>query len=404
MKAIKIMFSTKKYLNKKYGGCSLKGYAYYVFDDNGIINKQFIQIIEGEYRQTDFEMAVLVHDDAKVGTDFYRIKWKKDFRTKYLDGINHNPSDFTKKSPRKTLSKEQIELINVFFISNDSPVLTQSSLIMGSNSTGAEKNPLLTPLMSLDNEYLKYNFANPLNKFYKKSKININNLYDLKIITLKEYFEKYNKIDVVIKKVHLTLDTFEVFQDINSHRILVDGANKEYKDNFENKNLKLPLKNKKQKEVKKNISVKNIQEDLRQMIQSFKYVDLSEKQIKSKLTSIYNYGVRTLIKEKKLSYCLIDNHPNPENAHIISKKSLFKNQNDESLFKSADPFNCLRLSPNIHTSFDNNTITFTTEGKIIDLDGKILLNEPIKDILNSSERMKYISENYEYWKVNKCNK
>ncbi|MDK2819531.1 MAG: HNH endonuclease, partial [Mycoplasmataceae bacterium] len=122
------------------------------------------------------------------------------------------------------------------------------------------------------------------------------------------------------------------------------------------------------------------------------------------LTNVYNYGIRTLIKEKKLSYCLLDQHPKPENAHIISKASLFKNKDEESLFKSADPFNCLRLSPSTHTSFDDNLITFTPDGKIIDVDGKVLINDPIHDILSSPQRMKYINENFEHWKQNKCNK
>ncbi|MDK2819206.1 MAG: hypothetical protein KFW07_00005 [Mycoplasmataceae bacterium] len=120
MEAIKIMFSTKKYLNNKNNkGCAIKGYAYYVFNDLGIINKQFIQIIEGEYRQTDYDMAIMIKDDGKIGTSFYRNKWKRDFRTKYLEEPNHNPNNFTKKSPRKQLSKNKIELINNFLIQND---------------------------------------------------------------------------------------------------------------------------------------------------------------------------------------------------------------------------------------------------------------------------------------------
>jgi hypothetical protein len=275
--------------------------------------------------------------------------------------------------------------------------LRQSSSLTGSNSAGAGKNPLSTPLMSLDKDYLKYNFANPLNIFYKKKKTNIDNIAELKTITLKEYFERFKNIDVVEKKVNLTLNTLNVFNDINSHRILIDNAEKDYlKYNFGKNKFQLPPSIKKKVSIKKGVSIKNIQEDLRELIQSFKYVDLSEKQIKNKLTNIYNYGIRTLIQEKNLSHCLLNEHPKPDNAHIISKKSLFKNKDDESLFKAADPFNCLRLSPSTHTSFDNNLITFTTDGKIIDANGKILVNDPIQDILSSPERMEYISENYEY--------
>jgi hypothetical protein len=72
MQAIKIMFSTKKYLNRKNEGCALKGYAYYIFNDQGIINKQFIQIIEGEYRETDYELAVMINQDGTIGRDHYR--------------------------------------------------------------------------------------------------------------------------------------------------------------------------------------------------------------------------------------------------------------------------------------------------------------------------------------------
>ena len=408
MKAIKIMFSTKKYLNKKTRGCSLKGYAYYVFNDEGIIVKQFIQIIEGEYRQTDFELALKI-EKGEMGTRYYKSGWRKEFRTKYLDEINHDPNKFTINSPRKTLSKNQINQINEFFILNNSPILMQTSSLTGSNSNGAGQNPLSTPLMCLDKDYIKYNFANPLNEFCekyqcRKSKINIGNINDLKTITLKEYFERYKSVVVVRGKENLTLDTFKVFNEINSYRILMDHAQKEYTNNIENKNLKLPVKKQKQKEFKKNVSVKNVQDDLRETIQTFKHVFLSKQQIKNRLQKHYNYGVRLLIKENKLSHCSFNDYPKPMNAHIISRESLFHIHDDESLFKYADPFNCLRLSPDIHGLFDNNIITFTTEGKIIDFEKKLWVNDPIKDILNSPERMKYISENYEYWKINKCNK
>ena len=405
MEAIKIMFSTKKYLNKKNNnGCTLRGHAYYVFDKQGVINKQFIQIIEGEYRQTDYEMAILIKKDGKPGTDFYRIEWKRDFRTKYLDEQKHNPNDFTIKSPRKQLSKEQIEKINDFFISNNSPVLTQSSLMMGSNSTGAEQNPLSTPLMSLDKDYLKYNFANTLNKFYKNVKINLENINELKTITLKQYFKRYNNVDIVGKKANLSFNTLEVFNDINYHRILIDKAENDYVNNFESDKLILPLSINKKSNIRKDVSVENIREYLWELIGTFKDVELTEQQIRNKLTHVYNYGIQTLIKNKKLSYSSFEEFPNPENAHIISKASLLKKQDDESLFKSADPFNCLRLSPSTHTSFDKNLITFTPDGKIIDTNGKVLINDPIHDILSSPQRMKYINENYEHWKQNKCNK
>lgn len=136
-KAFKIPFSTKKK-----SSLHIEGDAYYLFNIDGEIIKQFIQLTKANYRPTDVEMLT---------TDYY----KKDdqyisIRKKYLETIN--PLDIHKKSKiREELKPNILTLINKDLLKL-SRVKRSLDIFTGSNSSGAESSPKKCEIIYYSND------------------------------------------------------------------------------------------------------------------------------------------------------------------------------------------------------------------------------------------------------------
>ncbi len=161
-------FVTKGYLDKRNNNnLKIKGKAFYLYDENLIIYKQFIQIESANFRPTDCEMSK---------TKYYNRKSTM-IRREILEKIQEEKG-FDKFKISKN-EKIKIDIDNTYIDSINQQLLQQYKvkssidIFSGSNSSGAESNHKATNVITYysDYDYTSLNFTNPLNNkknFYKK--------------------------------------------------------------------------------------------------------------------------------------------------------------------------------------------------------------------------------------------
>lgn len=393
MKIIKFKFCSRKSIYGKSNGqgVELSGWAYYIIDNKGIIIAQIPQIIKGEYRVTDSDMI------ATRG--YWRKRNIKEFREKFL--FESEPNKYTKKSPRKQLTKNQIKEINIEFLKNKFSFLTALSLLSGSNITGCDTDKLRQPYFYVGEDIEdEWNLFNPINCFKsirKNKKIEIDITKSDKYITLKEYFNLFENIEIHKNKYNPK----KLFINWNHLRKIMTEASNEVINsiNFEIQDTKTIIK-------KTKFSLDDYLEDGEEKLRLYLNNEFNSdySKLKNFVRSRFSIACNLAIEKNLLSPSSFEDD-NPiicENAHIIPVQYLLQNRTDiKSLLDAISPYNCLRLSPNLHTLYDKNLITFTPDGRI---EGKISIGELIsKDIQNHNLRKKYIEKNYKNWLIHQKN-
>ena len=153
------------------------------------------------------------------------------------------------------------------------------------------------------------------------------------------------------------------------------------------------------KKRKLNITLEDYLEDTKDKLNLYLNAQQikDEKKLKSFLRNRFSVSCNLAIEEGKLSPSSFQNDEAVihENAHIISMQYLLQDEiNITKLEDAASPYNCLRLSPNLHKAFDKNKITFNTEGRIEGYNENKFISIDIK---NHLKRKEYIKINYENW-------
>lgn len=398
-KAFKIPFSTKKK-----SSFHIEGDAYYLFNIDGEIIKQFIQLTKANYRPTDVEMLT---------TDYY----KKDdqyisIRKKYLETIN--PLDIHKKSKiREELDSDILTLINKDLLKL-SRVKSSLDIFTGSNSSGAESSPKKCEIIyySNGNPWCNgINFSNPLNKClvaeYKKYCKNII------INTLDKDIEIYNFIDVIEKdgfqnfykliKSYNTIDFYLKDKNLNDV-IREDISNNENLNSLEN-DINNESKNYKSKRGGIDYYNLQIEKIINDYNDDFINSNQSEKKLRLIQKVLLNIQIKSMIEEKVIdSYNSLEGDEianyKYEHAHIVSVRTCKREDRYKDI---SDPNNCLILSPSIHSLFDDSKITFSDDGSTFSNNDKIN-HLKIKNELLNDDRKKYLKENFIYFQKNKVNK
>lgn len=380
---VKIPFATKGEIKKNSNSLKITGYANYIYDfENKVIIHEYLELTKANYRLTDKGMI--------KPTAYYLNPSIKNFRNNILDKItNHNPLDIL-STKFNDLNQENIKLINKYLKNEKTTIKKQFSYFQGSNISGANSNSKASPLLCIEQEYFKCNFANPMKKI--KGKLNLN--YEItKNISLVELM-KDNDFKNIFKESNiwyfndLSVDYPKYSKDL-SHSY----PDEIYSENNFN-NWKWP---------------KDLDEKISDYIDAYLNGILKENDMKihkRMLRTFFGSSVRRELDNKKIPYCSMkEKVPSEiiENAHIIKFSKLVSLNTKESLLKAVSPFNVLRIDSNHHKLFDNNKITFDSKGNKIFNDSKDIIQFLDIDIL-PKETINFIEENYEYWNTYKINK
>ncbi|MGL4647446.1 MAG: MAG4270 family putative restriction endonuclease [Mycoplasmoidaceae bacterium] len=374
--AIKIHFKTKH--RSKY---KIEGDAYYIYNENCEIIKQFIQIDYANYRHTDRDM---------LKTKYYKKRKIISIRKKYfeIDEINKISKN---DNPPRELSKEKIKEINKDLLRLER-VKTSIDLFTGSNSIGSRSFPNRTQIPFFEKDDLDFwlngaNFTNPLNDLTKRhSKVIINNLEeDITCIDFTDIIDdlKFQKIVNLIKDYN-QLIFYLRYESVSKDPII-------------------HLHNEVLIKKSKKGSEKYYYEEIEDTISQLEGNIISEVTCEKRLRTLQKYLLGYEIKNHSDGIHFIEgdamaNH-SYEYAHIIS---VLYSKNNYKFRWIGDPNNCMLVSPNFHSLYDKDLVSINSDGEII---GKKKLNYgKIRDVFLTEKRIKFIKENYKYYKINNRNK
>ncbi|MGL5357968.1 MAG: MAG4270 family putative restriction endonuclease [Metamycoplasmataceae bacterium] len=335
-KKLVIPFGTKSYLRKKNDGLVIMGDAVFIFNDKNKIIDEYLIIKKSNFRLTDKKMI--------KPTDYYKTSRVRNFRNNFLDKYANKKPEKIVNQEYLFLTEKQIFEVNEYFLNLNTTIKAMFSLLSGSNISGAERNPLASPIRCIDIEYYNCNFANVL-KLYNSNKKEKTKNYDKNIpeYNLNQFLEKN-----IIPGFTENFNKYNKQSEEYEKRTLLKKKNFAFNENQET--FIISVINKTIEEYDKHNS-KNINN------------------IKARLRSFYTTNVNVCLQNNIIPYSFSKekrSYENLENAHIISFEKLIKNNNEKSLKDAISPFNCLRIHPDEHTSFDKGQIYFDMEGKIID--------------------------------------
>ncbi|MBD5423246.1 MAG: hypothetical protein HDR43_01995 [Mycoplasma sp.] len=340
---LKIPFATKKYIwsNEK-SGLKIRGNAFYVFDlENNVYIDEYIELKEANYRLTDKSM---------LKTNYYKNKTFKNFRDNFLDRYyTINPISI-ESTIYKELNNFQIVEINNQFKSMKITIRSMFACLSGSNPSGAETFHKSTPILCIepDDNLFKCNFANVLKNYESKEK---------------------NKIQIQELK-----NKYKEFKEYNLNSFIKHNLIKDFENTFIFYNqdkfwdIKIEKKDDTKDQLKKYRDSKENQE-----LFIYSYINkkldgnIGDKKFKQKLRSFYTSNIEKCLRMKKIEYSFVSEKfiGEIENAHIISFSELTSSNNIKNIMKAIDPYNCLRIYPNEHRSFDKGNIKFDKQGNIV---------------------------------------
>lgn len=382
----------------------IKGKAYYLYDDNDVIYKQFIQIEKANFRPTDKEMLV---------TKYYSRANINDIRKNILEEIQikkgFDKNKISKNAKiRIDIDDEYILLINKWLL-NQNKIKSSIDIFSGSNSSGAETNHKATNVITYydELEYSGLNFSNPLNnkQLYRKRNVKIKSINEINLISFKDFLKKSNLAKKLIDRYNLT--------KINVINNVVDENNLNFLNDKNQFNIKKVLKIIKDDMDNNHISLNTTKyfiDKVNETINSYCYssgFDLNDKtKVNNLIKKLRGYQKIGVDLEKFFLYetyanniayysNFLKNSTNTmtEYCHIIpvhySKKSI------ETLKEISDPNNCLLLTSDCHKYFDSKKIFFNNQGKCFRYESL----EPIKTVelkeeFLNEERKKYIDKYY----------
>ena len=262
----------------------------------------------------------------------------------------------------------------------------QLSLFQGSNVSGAKTNHKASPLVCVDQLYFGCNFANPIKNLYSKKKDKTTNYNIVDSISLQKFIEENETFRDLFKEYNEWY-----FNDIDAEEYEIEYEIGDYK-----------IKNIEKKSEKLNERILNYLDSY------FSGIIISENKKKHSdmLRRFYASSIKKEINNNKIPFCALTVRVKSNllvNAHIISFAKLVDLNTRESLLMAINPYNVLRIDRNTHTLFDDNEITFDTNGNKISRENKIS-----KDFLDIKkldlETIKILNDNWKYWDQNKCNK
>ncbi len=399
-------FVTKGYLDiTNNNNLKIKGKAFYLYDENLIIYKQFIQIESANFRPTDSEMSK---------TKYYNRKSEM-IRRDILEKIQEEKG-FDKSKISKN-EKIKIDIDNTYIDSINQQLLQQYKvkssidIFSGSNSSGAESNHKATNVITYysDYDYTSLNFTNPLNnkKIFIKKKIDLKNINQINLISFQEFLSKSEVAKELIIKYNLTKMNI-LNSSIDDTDIDINVSNNYNKFNIRNI-LKTINDDMNENKILNNDPIDFFIEKINEKIDAYCYMNdklindkIEFEKFVKKLRGYQKIGVQIELqnlydKNKHLdssyfaNFIKNINNPPSEHCHIIPVKISRKNIN--TLKEISDPNNCLLLSPTLHAHFDKQNIYFDLNGYCYQLRNNKLINKVQlkKEFLNEA-RKKYLNK------------
>ncbi|MDE6473280.1 MAG: hypothetical protein K2K73_02595 [Ureaplasma sp.] len=407
--ALTCEFITKSYKDNNGKSAKLFFKGYFLFDDQKRIYRQILQIKKdnnynvNSYRHTDKSM---------LKTEYYKKTIVKEFRNKFLDldSIDKNKYE-NKKENLIDLTDKKIFEINQAFITNanftKTTLKTMVSYFTGSNPSGAELNWKNNPFIIVNNieKYNGGNLLNAINKYCEKKgkwlDIDLKNINEINEYSIDEFMKlspKFKNIFMDTNKqffqLNTSLNTEFVENEMNfkkDNKVIINSSNfanmTDYYEYIEQKLLSQGIK----------LDVNNKNDISDKLDKYFKNSCL----LKNKIAPYNNY------------YSIEnDGGSETEKAHIIGRnKTLLKwIVNEDNFFKRIKLFlygikhlNCLNLTPNLHSNYDNNLISINPKnGRVWDEKNQKYLNKWVhKDEL--IDKREYLKENWKHFKQYKKN-
>ncbi|PPE05656.1 MAG4270 family putative restriction endonuclease [Mesoplasma corruscae] len=343
---LKVEFGSKKYLKlgSKSNKYSFSGTIFYVFNENGFITQTFTQINEGcEYRTNDAQMQK---------TEYWRNQ-------KFIE-LRKEIFPFTDKPEIKTLTKEEVKIINSKMQNNSifTTHLKTNEFLTGSNTSGSETKLNNSPILidGIKNNTTKYKFYRFINFFKKitlskegRTKFEYTDLKEINMINIDDFFEEFDihKKTFLEYNFDISIDNYEEYENQKYAKL---------EDNVLADTLIL-IKQKK-------VCDSYYKEGLEILKKTYEMNEMTVETFKRRLRTIFSFRVEALSKKLLIkNYIKNSNFPIVEKAHIVQFSYLVEILKD---YESAiDPYNCLLLEPNLHKAFDSNEIYFSSTGKII---------------------------------------
>lgn len=394
-KAFVVPFCSKGYLKPNSNEHKILGRAYYLYDDNYMIYKQFVQIDSATFRPTDKEMIKTTGHYLNESKKEI-IKLRKDYLEPYQIQQGFEINEISKKQnirlkiPKSLLNKINKELLKL------NRVKASIELFKGSNSTGSETRKKASEIITYyKNDFSKSgcNFSNPFihNSVYKKKTTSINSISEIELISLYDFLDKSPKAYKIYWKYNFK--KYYVFEETKEPTIseIYKGIKSEAKVK------RMSLKDSYEE------SVTNTKEFIDDFIKTKSIDNKNDKKfLVAKLRRIQimlvTHEIEELYKDKNPeefgdAYNSIMDYPSPnsEFAHIVPTYESLKCPN--RYFEVADNNNCLLLSPDLHTSYDKLQIYFdeNTGNCIFLSSNKVVPNIVIKKEWLSVGRQKYLS-------------
>ncbi|MCK5867695.1 MAG: HNH endonuclease [Mycoplasmataceae bacterium] len=312
---------------------SFEGNAYYIINEEFKVVWQRAELSSFEYRPTDKEMM--------KPTNHYEKITKKGFDRERIFPLTEH------KIVRA--NKEQIEEVNNFVLKNIETVLGVEGLISGSNSSGADKKMKSSPIVfdpRKETDFIR--FTNAIKRIRIKDK------------AINEYIQNNITSFSDIKK-H--------FPDMISIRELQEN-NELFGEWFKIINFVVEKNNKNDKTYPfTEIAQSDIEHDVEYEISLYREKLLDKSKLVTKLRSKFRTSLLKYADDEKLVEFTGDENiliNDTEACHIVDVKLILKHNFDLRMI--ADPNNGLLLSPNTHTIFDKNKITFNANGDIVIID------------------------------------
>lgn len=380
---IRIPFATKGAIKNKKKSLKVIGDAIFAFDiENQKIIHEYLELISCNYRMTDKNMI--------EPTTHYIKKKIRFFRDEFLDPITNHKPEVIEKSWFNELNNKQIEMINKE-LRSERQIMTikdQLSLFQGSNVSGAKTNHKASSLVCVDQLYFGCNFANPIKNLYSKKKDKTTNYNIIDSISLQKFIEENETFRDLFKEYNEWY-----FNDIDAEEYEIEYEIDDYK--IKNINQKNPEK---------------LNERILNYLDSyFSGIIISENKKKHSdmLRRFYASSIKKEINNNKIPFCALTVRVKSNllvNAHIISFAKLVDLNTRESLLMAINPYNVLRIDQNTHKLFDDNEITFDTNGNKISRENKTTSKDFLDIKKLHLETIKILNDNWKYWNHNKCNK
>lgn len=347
--------SVKKYneiinFGKTEAKYSYEGQIFYLINKKGEVVYDATKFISFEYRPFDDSM---LHSKKKK-------KLGKDEPTDcYLDLLNQG---FDRKSVFPTsknnvvlANSDQITNVNSFIFRKMDTALNAEKVITGSNPTGSESEFKKSPFLIKPNIHSKENnkyiyFINAI----KRIRIRDSNIR-------KEIRNKFSSLDQ-LKSYFKIISINQLLEENNIFKNSLELVNNIYSE----KNTKEELSY--IEDLKKENH--NFDNEVKKLILEFNEKLITSKTLIRKLRNIFRQ--RLLLEAKEKGFKEFCNDKNIElydtqASHIISVSKI-KNSKNPNYYLISDKDNGLLLSPNHHSLFDKNRITFNKNGNLIILD------------------------------------